>query len=83
MRGLLVRRSISDPADRASYMTFVPDRTEFKELAAACELRWTIEECFRAAKAETGLDHWSIWQRHHQAKAKSARYRKRDAKWQL
>ena len=92
---LLVRRSIFDPADMAFYVTFAPDTTELKELAAVAGLRWTIEECFQSAKGETGLDHcearswhgfrwhWSIWRRHHQAKAKQAPYRKRGAKVQL
>jgi SRSO17 transposase len=45
----LVRRSISDPADMAFYVTFAPDTTELKELAAVVGLRWTIEECFQSA----------------------------------
>src|SRR6516225_666180 len=54
---LLVRCWISDPADMAFYVTFAPDTTESKELAAVVRLRWTIEECFQSAKGETGLDH--------------------------
>ena len=66
---LLVRRSIFDPADMAFYVTFAPDTTELKELAAVAGLRWTIEECFQSAKGETGLDHcearsWHGWHRH-------------------
>jgi SRSO17 transposase len=54
---LLVRRSISDPTDMAFYVTFAPDTTELKELAAVAGLRWTIGECFQSAKGEAGLDH--------------------------
>ena len=66
---LLIRRSISDPADMAFYVTFGPHVTELQELAAVAGLRWTIEECFQAAKGETGLDHcearsWHGWHRH-------------------
>ena len=66
---LLIRRSIFDPADMAFYVTFAPDMTELKELAAVAGLRWTIEECFQSAKGETGLDHcearsWHGWHRH-------------------
>lgn len=67
--GLLIRRSISNPQDMAFYVTFGPDKTELKELAAVAGLRWTIEECFQSAKGETGLDHcearsWHGWHRH-------------------
>ena len=67
--GLLIRRSISNPQDVAFYVTFGPDKTELKELAAVAGLRWTIEECFQSAKGETGLDHcearsWHGWHRH-------------------
>lgn len=66
---LLIRRSLSDPADMAFYVTFAPDTTKLKELAAVAGLRWTIEECFQSAKGETGLDHcearsWHGWHRH-------------------
>jgi len=66
---LLIRRSIADPTDMAFYVTFGPDTTELKELAAVAGLRWTIEECFQSAKGETGLDHcearsWHGWHRH-------------------
>ena len=66
---LLIRRSIADPTDMAFYVTFGPDVTELKELAAVAGLRWTIEECFQSAKGETGLDHcearsWHGWHRH-------------------
>ena len=66
---LLIRRSITDPADMAFYVTFGPHVTELQELAAVAGLRWTIEECFQSAKGETGLDHcearsWHGWHRH-------------------
>jgi SRSO17 transposase len=53
----------------AFYVTFAPDTTELKELAAVAGLRWTIEECFQSAKGEAGLDHcearsWHAWHRH-------------------
>jgi SRSO17 transposase len=64
---VLVRRSISDPADMALYVTFARDTTELKELAAG--LPRTIEECFQSIKGEAGFDHcevrsWRAWHRH-------------------
>src|SRR6516164_1044691 len=57
------------PGVHGVYVTFAPDTTELKELAAVAGLRWTIEECFQSAKGETGLDHcearsWHGWHRH-------------------
>jgi SRSO17 transposase len=66
---LLIRRSIAKPQERAYYVTYGPDATELKELAAVAGLRWTIEECFQSAKGEAGFDHyearsWHGWHRH-------------------
>ena len=43
----MVRLSISDPTDLVFYVTFAPDTTELKELAAVAGRRWTIEEYFQ------------------------------------
>jgi SRSO17 transposase len=68
-RWLLVRRSITDPADLAYYLCFGPAATTIGELVRVAGARWAIEECFGAAKNETGLDHyqvrrWDAWHRH-------------------
>ena len=68
-RWLLIRRNRDDPAKQAYYFVFCPAGTTLAELAGAAGLRWTIEECFRRAKDDLGLDHcearsWHGWHRH-------------------
>jgi SRSO17 transposase len=68
-RGLLVRRSISDPDDLAYYFTKAPKGTHVKTLVRIAGCRWAIEECFEQAKQETGLDEYEVrswvgWHRH-------------------
>jgi SRSO17 transposase len=68
-RWLLVRRSLSEPADLASYVVFVPQPTTLEEVVRVAGSRWTIESSFEAAKGEVGLDHyevrsWTAWYRH-------------------
>lgn len=68
-RGLLVRRSLSDPAERAYYLTHAPAGTTEDDLARVAGSRWSVEECFELAKGECGLDHgegrtWHAWHRH-------------------
>jgi SRSO17 transposase len=66
---LLIRRSISDPTELAYYICFGPEDTSIEELIRVAGSRWAIEECFQAAKNETGLDHYQVrgysaWYRH-------------------
>jgi SRSO17 transposase len=66
---LLVRRSLTDPTDRAYYVCFCPAGPALAELVRVAGTRWTIEECFESAKGEVGLDHyevrrWPGWYRH-------------------
>jgi SRSO17 transposase len=68
-RWLLIRRSITDPAELAYYLCFGPAGTTLGQLARIAGARWAIEECFQAAKNETGLDHYQVrrydaWHRH-------------------
>jgi SRSO17 transposase len=68
-RWLLVRRSLSEPADLAAYVVFVPQPTTLEEVVRVAGSRWTIESSFEAAKGEVGLDHyevrsWTAWHRH-------------------
>jgi SRSO17 transposase len=68
-RWLLIRRSITDPAELAYYLCFGPTGTTFEQLVRVAGTRWAIEECFAAAKNETGLDHYQVrrydaWHRH-------------------
>lgn len=66
---LLARRSISDPDELAYYICFGQKQTPLEELVRVAGCRWAIEECFQAAKNETGLDHYQVrgyqaWYRH-------------------
>ncbi len=55
-RGLLVRRSRSDPTDLAYYVVFAPAGTSLRTLARVAGLRWRIEQSFELAKGEVGLE---------------------------
>jgi len=66
---LLVRRSRTDPAERAYYLCAGPPHTRLRELARIAGTRWAIEECFQSAKGEVGLDQYQVrrydsWYRH-------------------
>jgi SRSO17 transposase len=68
-RWLLVRRSISEPAELRAYVVFAPQATTLDEVVRVAGARWTIESSFEAAKGEVGLDHyevrsWTGWYRH-------------------
>lgn len=67
--GLLVRRSLSDPTARASYVVFAPAGTTLRTRARVAGHRWRSEQSFALAKGEVGLDHdavrrWDGWYRH-------------------
>jgi len=66
---LLVRRSLSDPADLAYYLCFGAADTPLRELVRVAGARWAIEESFQSAKGEVGLDQYQVrrydsWYRH-------------------
>ena len=66
---LLIRRSRKDKTDCAYYVVFAPVQANLADLARVAGRRWTIEDCFQAAKGEVGLDHcearsWHGWHRH-------------------
>jgi SRSO17 transposase len=66
---LLVRRSLTDPSQLAYFICHSQADTPLHELVAVVGVRWTVEECFQAAKNEVGLDHyqvrlWHAWYRH-------------------
>ena len=66
---LLARRSIGSPDEIAYYICYGPADTPLAELVRVAGSRWAIEECFQAAKNETGLDHYQVrgytaWYRH-------------------
>jgi len=66
---LLIRRSLTDPAQLAYFICHSQPDTPLHVLVAVVGVRWTVEECFQAAKNEVGLDHyqvrlWHAWYRH-------------------
>ena len=66
---LLVRRSLTDPADLAYYLCHGPEATALRELVRVAGARWAIEETFQTAKGQVGLDHYQVrrydsWYRH-------------------
>ncbi|WP_421097777.1 IS701 family transposase [Rhodococcus sp. As11] len=66
---LLARRSLTDRDEIAYYICYGPAETPLAELVRVAGSRWAIEECFQAAKNETGLDHYQVrgytaWYRH-------------------
>jgi SRSO17 transposase len=66
---LLVRRSLSDPNDRAYFRAWGPTETPLTDLVRAAGMRWGIEESFEDAKGAVGLDQyevrkWNAWYRH-------------------
>jgi SRSO17 transposase len=68
-RWLLARRSLSDPTQRAYYIGSAPPDTSLEQLVRVVGTRWAIEESFKTAKGEVGLDHyevrsWHGWYRH-------------------
>jgi SRSO17 transposase len=67
-RTLLLRRSLSD-GKLAYYVCYAPRATSLATLVRVAGTRWTVEECFEAAKGEVGLDQyevrsWHGWYRH-------------------
>ncbi|MGF1473255.1 MAG: IS701 family transposase [Rubrobacteraceae bacterium] len=68
-RWLLVRRQIDDPQEFAYYLCYGPAQTEVRQLIRIAGKRWSIEDGFKAAKGETGLNEyevrkWEGWHRH-------------------
>jgi SRSO17 transposase len=67
-RHLLIRRPVNG-GDLAFFTCHAPPRTPLNQLVTVAGTRWAIEECFQAAKNETGLDHYQVrrydaWYRH-------------------
>jgi SRSO17 transposase len=66
---LLVRRSRSDPTERAYYRVYGPATTPVAAMVRVAGRRWCIEAAFEEAKGLVGLDQyevrgWTAWHRH-------------------
>jgi SRSO17 transposase len=56
---LLMRRSLTDPREKAYYFVFAPKGTTLQAMVEAIGARWPIEEDFENAK-DLGLDHYEV-----------------------
>jgi SRSO17 transposase len=66
---LLVRRSVTKPAELAYYVVFGPATTTLPEAVQVAGTRWAVEETIETSKGEVGLDqyevrHWTPWYRY-------------------
>jgi SRSO17 transposase len=69
VHALLVRRHPAHTDDLAFYLVYAPIGTALKEIVRAAGARWTIDDLFKLAKGQVGLDHyevrsWRGWYRH-------------------
>jgi SRSO17 transposase len=69
LHALLVRRHPVRPHELACYLVYAPVEAPLAEVARAAGSRWAIEETFKLAKGQVGLDHyevrsWHGWHRH-------------------
>jgi SRSO17 transposase len=66
---LLIRRSVSEPAEIEYFLAHAPQTTPIPELIAVAGMRWKIEENNEQGKDLLGLDQyqvrkWTPWHRH-------------------
>ncbi len=69
VHALLVRRPSTRPAEVTSYLVYAPSDVALAQVVRAVGTRWTIEEIFKLAKGQVGLDQyevrsWRGWHRH-------------------
>ena len=65
----LVRRHPAEPDEVAYYLVYAPVGTPLAEVVRAAGCRWAIEDVFKLAKRQAGLDQyevrsWTGWHRH-------------------
>jgi SRSO17 transposase len=66
---LLARRSVTDPTEIKYYLSNAPRTQSLFTLARVASTRFAVEQCFKEAKGQTGLDQyevrrWHSWHRH-------------------
>jgi SRSO17 transposase len=69
LHALLVRRHPTRTEDLAYHLVHAPEETALTEVVRAAGSRWAIEDTFKLAKGQAGLDHyetrpWPGWHRH-------------------
>ena len=69
VHAVLLRRHPERPDEQAYYLVYAPVDTPLEEVVRAAGARWTIDDMFKLAKGQVGLDHyevrsWQGWYRH-------------------
>jgi SRSO17 transposase len=69
VHGVLFRRSLTQADEVAYYLVYAPEAARLDEMVRAAGSRWAIEDVFKLAKGQVGLDHyevrsWAGWYRH-------------------
>jgi SRSO17 transposase len=69
VHGVLLRRHLERPEEVAHYLTYATVGTDLKELVRVAGARWSIDDLFKLAKGQVGLDQyevrsWQGWYRH-------------------
>ena len=69
VHAVLFRRHPERPDELAYYLVYAPLDTPLEEVVRAAGARWTIDDLFKLAKGQVGLDHyevrsWQGWYRH-------------------
>ena len=69
VHAVVIRRDLGDPDEVAYYLVYAPTDTPLAEIVRAIGARWTIEDVFKLAKRQVGLDQyevrsWTGWYRH-------------------
>ena len=69
VHGLMLRRHPEKTDEIAYYLVYAPTDTALAEMVRAAGARWTIDDMFKLAKGQVGLDHyevrsWRGWYRH-------------------
>jgi SRSO17 transposase len=59
-RWLLMRRSLGDPSEVASFACGGPPETSLEKLVEVAGARWAIEDLFELAKGDGGLDAYEV-----------------------
>jgi SRSO17 transposase len=69
VHAVLLRRHPERTDDLAFYLVYAPAETPLAEIVRVAGARWTIDDLFKLAKGQVGLDHyevrsWQGWYRH-------------------
>ncbi|MCL5734645.1 MAG: IS701 family transposase [Actinobacteria bacterium] len=60
VHGLLLRRHPERTDEIAYYLVYAPTNTPLSQMVRAAGARWTIEDTFKLAKGQVGLDHYEV-----------------------